>query len=526
MRIALNNPPVYAVSEPWYDTPDFGRTGLAYVAGHIRTFSDYEISIIDSKFERLGFEQTVERLRAARPDVVGFTAFTNEIKPAARVARMVKEALGSEVVTVIGGVHQTALPAETLQEFPEFDYGVNGEGEATFLELCRALERKGALAGIRGLSHREGAGVIVSAPRERTLELDAIPFPAWDLMPPARTYYIQTARGCPFACKFCMNPNGKFARQRSVENTIEELKLVVGSYRPETIWFGDEIFTVDVARTKELLRAIIAEGIHKKIRWAATTHVRFVDDELFGLMRASNVFLVGFGIETGDEETLKTIGKGTNVDMILRAREGARRAKVPITTYCILGQPNETVASIHRTIDLAVRLNPDLPIFGIMVPYPGTDVALMAARGLAGYRLLTTDWDDYNKQIGGALSFAGLSRTQIEILQLWAYVKVFIWNFRFLDLAKFAWEWRGGGWSVVKKIARGIAGRIWSGPGAEEARAVPQNSPENVLVDTQAVAEATEGWQKWQITELVRAKKNESERNRAGMVGYLSRMKR
>ena len=151
----------------------------------------------------------------------------------------------------------------------------------------------------------------------------------------------------------------------------------------------------------------------------------------------------------------------------------------------------------------------------------------MAARGLAGYRLLTTDWDDYNKQIGGALAFAGLSRTQIEILQLWAYLKVFIWNLRFLDLAKFAWEWRGGGWSVVKKISRGVLGRLLGRLGVEQAQETPAlpGSQDTILVDTRAVAEATEGWQKWQITELVRAKKRESGKNQPGMTGYLSRIK-
>ena len=61
-------------------------------------------------------------------------------------------------------------------------------------------------------------------------------------------------------------------------------------------------------------------------------------------------------------------------------------------------------------MELAVKMNPDLPIFGIMSPYPGTEIARMAANGEAGYKLVTTDWNEYNKQIGGALEFASLSR--------------------------------------------------------------------------------------------------------------------
>jgi len=499
MRILLINPPVYRVQESWYDTPDFGRPALAYLAGTLRQANTAtDLAIIDSKFERLNFVDTLKRALDFRPDIVGFTAFTNEINPAADMASLIREKL-PDALMVIGGVHVTAIPIETMREFPIFDLAVVGEGELTFNDLCRALPGASTeeLLSIPGLCVRTERGPLLSPPRNRILELDQIPFPAWDLMPPAGTYYIQTARGCPFACKFCMNPGGKVHRTRSVENTLEEIRLVTDNYKPHTIWYGDEIFTVDVPHTKSLLRAKIKAGLHHRFRWGATTHVRFVDDELFELMHQSRAFLVGFGIETGDEEKLKLIGKGTTVEMMLKARAGARKARVPITTYCILGQPDETVASIYNTINLAVKLNPELPIFGIMVPYPGTEVARYAARGERGYKLLAASWDDYNKQVGGALEFAGLSRTRIEILQIWAYLKVFIWNLRFLDLIRFIWQWRSGAISVLKKIALGSVRRAMKS-------AEPEKRP--AQVSNQEMATATERWLKFQTTELVRAK--------------------
>jgi anaerobic magnesium-protoporphyrin IX monomethyl ester cyclase len=497
-RVLLNNPPVFQVVEAWYDTPLFGRQGLAYLAAYLREHTAFEVRIVDSKFERLDFQQTLDRIVEFDPHVVGFTAFTNEIKPAAHMACMTKASLPN-AATVIGGVHMTALPEETMSEFSTFDFGVHGEGEITFLELCRALSEGGRATGIDGLSHREDGAVVVEKFRERILDLDSIPAPAWDLLPPAHTYYIQTARGCPFACKFCMNPNGKFVRRKSVEKVIRELQLVLDRYQPEMIWYSDEIFTVDVERTKELLRAKIEAGIPARIEWAATTHVRFVDDELFGLMKTSNVSVVGFGIETGDEEALRRIGKGTNVEMMKRAREGAQRAGVPISTYCILGQPDETLGSMSKTIALTAKLNPEFPVFGIMVPYPGTEVARLAARGEAGYTLLSTDWNDYNKQIGGALAFAGLPRRAIEILQLYAYVRVFVTNFRFPDLLRFAWQFRSAGWSVVKKIASGFR------------KTAAQTSDQGPRTPAASSIEAAAGsWRSYQLSELSRAKRTRS----------------
>ena len=167
MRVLLVNPPPYQRVDQ-YDTPDFTRLGLACLAGQLRLNPDCKVEIVDAKFERLDYEATLERVQAFGPDVVGLTAFTNEIKPAARVARMVK-VLSDEIHTVVGGVHLSALPEETMIEFPEFDYGVYGEGEITMQELVEALGRghSGALLNpIDGVLYREGGAPVRTAERE------------------------------------------------------------------------------------------------------------------------------------------------------------------------------------------------------------------------------------------------------------------------------------------------------------------------------------------------------------------------
>jgi radical SAM superfamily enzyme YgiQ (UPF0313 family) len=205
------------------------------------------------------------------------------------------------------------------------------------------------------------------------------------------------------------------------------------------------------------------------------------------------------GIETGDTEMLKKTGKGSTPEMILKAGEAAKQAGLPIETYFILGHPNETLASMTRTIDLAVKLNPETPIFGVMVPFPGTEIGRLAAAGEGGYRLRSTNWDDYDKQLGGALEFAELTRNQIERLQIWAYTKVFLANRRYLDFLRFCWRYRTAGMSLVMKIlfrrqdklAKTLSARVTSNP------------PPRL---DQIVA-STKDWQDWQRTDLARLKK-------------------
>ncbi len=126
------------------------------------------------------------------------------------------------------------------------------------------------------------------------------------------------------------------------------------------------------------------------------------------------------------------MGKGTGIESILAACQAARNAQVKIGTFFLFGQPYENTQSLNKTVDLAVKINPDLPMFGLMTPYPGTaEVAKMAVKGEGGYRLLTTDWDEYNKQIGGAMEFAKHEPAATEWFQAKAYLKVYLYNHRY-----------------------------------------------------------------------------------------------
>jgi radical SAM superfamily enzyme YgiQ (UPF0313 family) len=452
MKVLLINPPVLSVLEPWYDAPDFVRTGLAYLAGYVKEHSKHEIGIIDAKFERLDFERTIKRIVSFKPDLVGFTAFTNEIKPAAYLAAKLKQ-LNRELTTVIGGVHLSALPIQTLLEFESFDMGVFGEGEITFLELINSLENGKKLSHVKGLIHRDEDGKpIKNETRNRVLELDNIQQPSWDLLPAANTYFIQAQRGCPLNCSFCMNPGGRAVRHRSISNIIEEIRYLLDKKGAKRISFGDEIFTVNKKFTEGLLNAIIDNGLGKRMEWDVQTHVRYVDRDIFKLFNKAEVEIVELGVETGDEELLKKMGKGTNLKMIKKAFQIAKEERVRTGAFFLFGQPNETEQTLRKTIRLASFINPDVPMFGLMVPYPGTKVSEMASNSSNGYRLISRDWDEYNKQLGGALEFAGISRNKIEYYQIVGYLLVFIRNYRFLDLSKFLWKYRAGAIALLKKL--------------------------------------------------------------------------
>jgi radical SAM superfamily enzyme YgiQ (UPF0313 family) len=157
------------------------------------------------------------------------------------------------------------------------------------------------------------------------------------------------------------------------------------------------------------------------------------------------------GVETGDEETLKKMGKGTTRQMIMNAFASAKRHGVRTGALIILGQPNETFRSMLETIKFGIKLNPAYPVYSTMVPFPGTEVARMAAKGEGGYKLITTNWDEYGKQLNNCLELTSISRTALDWFQMIGYVGTFLFNFRLMALLNFFWEYRGGAINLFSK---------------------------------------------------------------------------
>jgi len=500
-KVLLVNAPVLGVLEPWYDSPDFGRPSLAYIAAYLREHDNFSIQIIDAKLEKLGFNEVLERALLYKPQIIGFTAFTNEIKPCAYQAALIKEKL-PEAIMVVGGPHLTALPADTLREFPSFDIGVVGDGEVTFLELCRSLRQNSPIDQIAGLVYRHSVLGIKQTPfRTRIADQDSLPYPAWDLFPKANTYFVQASRGCPYQCVFCMNHNGRIARTRSVQQVVNEIRWILDTYQPEWIRFGDELWSVDIDRSCELLEALLAIGFGDRVKWDMTTHVNFVNDRLFELLKKNKVTTVEMGVETGDDQALKQMGKATNRSMILNAFEMAKKHGVPTGALLLLGQPNESIQSIRHTIDLAVEINADLPLLGIMVPFPGTEVAKMAAAGEGGYRLLSTNWDDYNKHPGNALEFTSISRTRLELLQMWGYVNIFLRNGRLVDMLRFLWTYRGAAWATLRKV-------MTPGRGVTDIRTIPADYDQKINAGAEVSAiRLIESRGEWNTVQVNEAKK-------------------
>jgi anaerobic magnesium-protoporphyrin IX monomethyl ester cyclase len=434
----------------WYHMP---MLSLGYLAAVLER-SAVETVIIDAHFERLGLAETVSRASKSSAGIFGITAMTHEIRRVHEVAKAIKEVVrGARVV--VGGPHPTALPVRTMAEFPAFDYIVMAEGESTLVELIRALEHGSELDNVKGLVFRRNGEIVVNERRAWIDTLDSLPFPAWHLYPPAKAYPLLSARGCPFKCAFCMRVLGTKVRYRSAENVVDEMEYVANRFGARKFTIEDETFTVNFHRTQELADTIIRSGLHKRVKWNVTTRVDLADLDMFRRLKDAGCDLVGFGIESGSDLALQRVSKGVTTDQAEKAVLLARKAGLMTNAYYIFGHPHETRGDVLRTIDFATRLNTNKVVFGIMVPYPGTEIYQMAITGQGGYKIISSDWSDFDKHLGNALELENLDRKSLELLQMRAYLIFYIRNLRIVDLVKYAFEKRTAVLYQIKKLLFG-----------------------------------------------------------------------
>jgi anaerobic magnesium-protoporphyrin IX monomethyl ester cyclase len=445
MKIILVNPPPLQLAER-HDMPDHPHSGLGYIASYLLSKKE-KVKIIDAKLERLTISETVKKILTEKPEIVGITSMTHDIVSAANLASSIKKE-NPKIIIVIGGIHATALPKETLEKFKSFDFLVYGEGEYTFYNLLEGIKKKD-VSQIKGVAYKKRGEVIVNPPMEKIEDLDSLPMPAWHLFPKTEKYHIVTARGCPYSCVFCMTPYGKKIRERSPENVIKEMKETIEKYNPRLYKFDDESFGFNKERAHEILDLIIKNKLDK-VKKVASLRVNYVDFKLLKHMKKAGFMVIDFGFETGNPKIMKIIKKAITLEQIKKAVKMCKKVKIKVGGNFIIGHPYETRKTIKDTIKFAVKLNPDIVAFGIMVPYPGTEVAEMAKKGKGGYKIISSNWEDYNKQLGNALELKKISRKQLELYQLKAYISVYLLNFRIFDFIKFVWENRRAAFAFAK----------------------------------------------------------------------------
>lgn len=401
--------------------------GLLYVAAYAEA-RGHDVQVVDAIAERLSFEAIERLIRERRPRFVGLTAVSAQASSAHRVAAMVK-CTSPDSTVVLGGVHATVLPEELLAD-SNIDYVIRGEGEKPFADLIEGRPPD----SIDGLSYRsrDPLGPIKHNPMgEPIADLDSLPTPAYhlirfDLYKPAVGAYrrlpaiaMMTTRGCPGKCTFCSSALTPF-RTRSAEHIVEEIQQLQAGYGIREISFYDDTFTVFKGNVARMCDLIVERGID--VTWSCFARTDCIDGTLLAKMRDAGCHQILYGIESADAEILKNIRKPIDLERSREAVRLTREAGITVRACFMLGSPGETVETMHRTIEFAKELDPDIALFNITVPFPGTQMFDWAKAN--GY-LRTCNWHDYDGA-NAILELPTVSVDEVNRLYRVAYHKFYL----------------------------------------------------------------------------------------------------
>lgn len=369
--------------------------GLLYVASFAES-KGYRVHLMDAIAEKLTFEDIESFINEHRPPFIGITSVTQQIGSASRVAAIAKRASPHSTV-VIGGPHAGVVPDDVLKD-TNVDFVIRGEGEYSFSELLAGKP----IDTINGLSYRSEGNSVHNTPSEPIMDLDSLPMPAYhltklELYRPAAASYQRlpaiamiTTRGCPGKCIFCASAGTKL-RTRSADKIVSEIEHLQKEYGIREVNFYDDTFTMFRKNVARFCDLIVERGID--LTWSCFARVDCVNESLLAKMRAAGCHQILYGIESADPEILKNIRKPIDLEQTRKVVRLTQAAGIGVRTTFIFGNPGETVESMRRTIDFAKELEPDIVMFNILVPLPGTEIHKWAKE--KGY-LRTRNWQDYD----------------------------------------------------------------------------------------------------------------------------------
>lgn len=387
--------------------------GLGYVASSLLN-AGHHVSIFDFQIKNntiSNFRSFIERENFR---IIGFSVTTLTKNNTLKLAQICKDVL-SNCIVIVGGAFPTVYPKEIISQSAAIDFEVISEGELTVVELLDAIKLNKDFNEINGIAYRDGKGNVVQTPLRPLIEnLDSISFPAHHLFeldayqPPPGMFFRRplrhmiTTRGCPFRCVFCDDRvvwRGK-CRLRSADNIVEEMEVLIKNYNAKEIHFYDDTFTVSKKRVFRLCELIIEKRLN--VIWRCSSRVDTVTNEMLKTMYTAGCRSISYGIESGDDEILKKMNKGTTVAQAKDVIKWTRDAKIQAKGFFMMNYPGETIETTEKTIALSQELDLDFVGFNLTNPHHGEQLKKMVEEN---YPLNKKVYYDSDSRMGNEIYF-------------------------------------------------------------------------------------------------------------------------
>jgi radical SAM superfamily enzyme YgiQ (UPF0313 family) len=300
-----------------------------------------------------------------------------------KLIRIVKSDTYGFPTIVLGGPDVTYNVENYLKSGA--DFLIIGEGEVTMYELYEALQNKSDLHQINGIAFIEKEQVIQTPERTKWKELDELPLPnraaidmqrylsTWKNNHGKSSMTISTQRGCPYTCKWCSTAvYGLSYRRRPAHLVAQEMKLLKVQYKPDAIWFVDDVFTVSHKWLIAFKEEVVAQDA--LIPFECITRAERLNDEILQLLKEIGCFRIWIGAESGSQKIIDLMDRRVEVNHVKQMIQKTNAIGIETGTFVMVGYPGEDQHDIKQTIDYLIAANPTHYTITIAYPIKGTSL--------------------------------------------------------------------------------------------------------------------------------------------------------
>lgn len=353
---------------------------LMSVAGEVRSKGKYEVRLIDCVAENLNNEYLNKYIDDFQPEVIlsliGLDSFERDIKAINAIKNKFPQ-----IIQVGFGHYPTTFPEEILQK-SSLDIIIKGEPDEVMSDVMDSINNPEKLNEIQGIAFKNLDGSIqISKGKKRILDLNNLAFPAHDLID-AKKYFepflsspfgmIQTSRGCPYACNFCVTSYGKKYTVKSPKTVVDELLWMKQLHNIKSFRIIDDTFTIQKQRAIDICNLMIQENLN--LKWTCLSRVDTLTEEMLKSMKEAGCIRIYFGLESGSEKILKLYNKGADIESAVKVLKWCSDLGIETVGLFMAGLPNETDEDFQETIDFAKKVDLTFAGVGELTPYPGTDL--------------------------------------------------------------------------------------------------------------------------------------------------------
>jgi len=377
----------------WEAMQPYPPLGTLYAASYMRE-KGFSVALFDAMLSE-GTHEWAARVRQVQPryavifeDNFNYLSKVSLLRMRAAALEMIDAAKAQGCTVIVCGADMTDHAGQYLDHGA--DYVLIGEGEETLAELVAYLDANPApsvddgLHHIRSLAYLRDGAMVRTPPRPVIRDLDALPFPAWDLIDyeqyrglwlERHGYFsmnLVTTRGCPFHCNWCAKPIwGQKYNVRSPQNVVEEIRWLKDNFAPDHIWFMDDIMGIQDRWIEQFADLLDEAGLRIPFKSLNRVDLLLRGRTIPALARAG-AQIVWVGAESGSQKILDAMDKGTTVEQIYEATRQLHAHGVKVAFFLQFGYPGETREDIEMTLKMVRDLMPDDIGISVSYPLPGT----------------------------------------------------------------------------------------------------------------------------------------------------------